>query len=110
MRAPVFASAAADSASAPRSRPQIDTAAPSEASRCAMARPMPRLPPVTSATAPDIGVFFRVSVFIEFMRAMRILPRTGHYFYATLILSLEFSAARGSPGGSDSTEREVPAQ
>jgi hypothetical protein len=30
---------------------------------------------------------------------MRILPRTGHSFYATLILSLAFSAVLGIPEG-----------
>jgi hypothetical protein len=36
-------------------RPQMLTAAPSFASRCAMALPMPRPPPVMSATPPASG-------------------------------------------------------
>src|SRR5262245_37681083 len=47
-------SPATRSAVAP-SRSAIPTAAPDCASRCAMARPIPRPPPVTSATAPITG-------------------------------------------------------
>src|SRR3984893_6273930 len=43
------------------SRPQIDTAAPSEARRTAMARPIPRLPPVTRARASLRGFLAGVS-------------------------------------------------
>src|SRR5438132_7907849 len=38
---------------------------------------------------------------------MRILPRTGHSFCATLILSSEFSAILGSPGGLEGNKRDV---
>ncbi len=64
---------------------------------CAIAQPMPRLPPVTSATPPASGFFSRGRSFVLLIRAMRNLPRTGHSFCATLILSLEFSAALGIP-------------
>src|SRR6267378_3366629 len=102
-----FASARADSSRAASSRPQIDKEAPSMASCSDMARPIPRLPPVTSATAPTKGLFSRESPFVLFIRAMRILPRTGHSFYATLILSLEFSSHLGSLGGRERIRREA---
>src|SRR3989442_944645 len=40
------------------SRPETTTAAPSSASNVAIARPMPRLPPVTIATRPSRGPFW----------------------------------------------------
>src|SRR5260370_310 len=94
---PSFASARAESSRAVRSRPQIETDAPSNANCCAIARPIPRLPPVTSATLPASGFFSRACSFVLLIRAMRILPRTGHSFCATLILSLEISATLGIP-------------
>ena len=94
---PILASPRPDSSSAARSRPQIETAAPSMASRYAMARPMPRLPPVTSATPPLSGFLTREAPSVLLITAMRILPRKGHSFCATLILSPEFSAVLGVP-------------
>jgi hypothetical protein len=46
---------AAAAASASASRPQMATLAPISASRVAIARPMPRLPPVTRAIAEESG-------------------------------------------------------
>ena len=52
---PEFCNSAAAAESARLSWPQMETAAPSWARRRAMARPMPRVPPVTRATAPESG-------------------------------------------------------
>src|SRR5882672_9692724 len=96
-RTPVLPSASAEFASATRSRPQMATEAPSEARRCAMARPMPRLAPVTRATPPERGFCRGYSVFVVFIPAIRILPPPGHSFCAKLILSSAFFAALGTP-------------
>src|SRR6266481_6111209 len=96
-RTPVLPSASAEFASATRSRPQMATEAPSEARRCAMARPMPRLAPVTRATPPERGFRRGYSVFVVFIPAIRILPPPGHSFCAKLILSSAFFAALGTP-------------
>src|ERR1700676_2917471 len=56
-RPPRPASWALASFRALESRPQIATAAPSDAKRTAMARPIPRLPPVTSATESLRGLW-----------------------------------------------------
>src|SRR6266478_4575736 len=96
-RTPVLPSASAEFASAARSRPQMATEAPSEARRCAMARPMPRLAPVTRATPPERGFRRGYSVFVVFIPAIRILPPPGHSFCAKLILSSGFFAALGTP-------------
>src|SRR5258708_38636609 len=62
-----------------------------------MARPIPRLPPVMSATPPARVFFSRAPSFVVLIGAMRILPRPGHSFCATLILSLEFLAVTWDP-------------
>src|SRR6266446_1271679 len=96
-RTPVLPIASAVFASAARSRPQMATEAPSEARRCAMARPMPRLAPVTRATPPERGFCRGDSAFVVFIPAIRILPPPGHSFCAKLILSSGFFAALGTP-------------
>jgi hypothetical protein len=63
---------------------------------------------VTMATLPANGFFSREFPLDLLIRAMRILPRTGHSFCATLILSLEFSAAlegSGWPWGNEDRRR-----
>ncbi len=98
----VVASALTDSSSAAQSRPQIATEAPSDASCRAIARPIPRLAPVTSATLPAGGRICWGAPSVPRIRTMRILPRTYHSFCATLILSLEIPAVpamHGRPRG-----------
>src|SRR5439155_1310266 len=53
------------------SRPETTTAAPSSASNVAIARPMPRLPPVTIATRPSRGPFFTDSPRLRLRLALR---------------------------------------
>src|SRR5262249_11044476 len=74
--------------SAAPSRPQMATLAPNSASRSAIARPMPRLPPVTNATADDSDACDRVMSYSAMwsrkagsaftMRAMRFLLRASN--------------------------------
>src|SRR5258708_7846050 len=104
---PMLASPCSESSSAARSRPQIDTEAPSIANWRAIARPIPRLPPVTSATPPARGYFPPGSPFDLLIRAMRILPCSGHSFFATVILSLEFPADLRYPGGGSGDDRNL---
>src|SRR5438552_3958227 len=53
------------------SRPETTTAAPASASNVAIARPMPRLPPVTIATWPSRGPFFTDSPRLRLRLALR---------------------------------------
>src|SRR3989454_333413 len=53
------------------SRPETTTAAPSSASNVAIARPMPRLPPVTIATRPSRGPFYTASPRLRLRLALR---------------------------------------
>src|SRR5881296_801216 len=57
------------------SRPETTTAAPSSASNVAIARPMPRLPPVTIATRPSRGPFVTDSPRLRLRLALR--PRNA---------------------------------
>src|SRR5258707_2348266 len=104
---PSAASSLAESLRAARSRPQMDTEAPSKANWCAMARPIPRLAPVTRATPPDRACASRRDSFDLLIRGMRNLPRTDHSFCATLILSLEFSAVLGIPAGREGIKSTI---
>src|SRR6266403_510001 len=70
-----------------RSRPQIATTAPSSASLIAMARPIPRLPPVTKATLFASGRSALFSAFVLLMPAITILPSSGDPFRAKIILT-----------------------
>jgi hypothetical protein len=59
-------------------RPQIATDDPNPAKRKAMARPIPRLPPVTKETDPASGVFSDSSTFVSVIAGIGILPRRSH--------------------------------
>src|SRR6266478_1298203 len=108
-RTPVLPRASAEFASAARSRPQMATEAPSDARRCAMARPMPRLAPVTSATPPESSFCLGDTAFTVLIPAIRILPPPGHSFCAKLILSSGFSRHLGSPKAAKGIGENPPA-
>jgi hypothetical protein len=72
------------------------TAAPSPANFIAMARPIPRLPPVTNATRPVSGPFASVVLFVLLIPAITILLSSGDPFRAKLILTFS-RRDRGAP-------------
>src|SRR5215467_15498502 len=84
------------SRSAAPSRPQMATAEPCAARPRAMALPIPRLPPVTSATLPERGL--PGCGMFSSMRSMRILPSSGHVFHANLIIFQRAIPQKQVPG------------
>src|SRR5713101_7130451 len=69
------------------SRPQMATPAPSSASFMAIARPMPRPPPVTSAILFARGPSLLLPSFVLLMPAITILLSSGDPFHAKIILT-----------------------
>jgi hypothetical protein len=67
---------------------------------------MPRLAPVTSATAPESSFCLGDTAFAVLIPAIRILPPPGHSFCAKLILSSGFFAVLGIPGSCEGNRRE----
>src|SRR6266436_2959104 len=84
---PCSASAVARSFSL--SRPQMATSAPSSASFIAIARPIPRLPPVTSATLPISSPLVFLVSFVLLMRAIAILLSSGRPFSCQTHLNIQ---------------------
>src|SRR5215831_3288 len=75
------------------------TLAPSDASFCAIALPIPRVPPVTRATLPIRGFAKSAAFFALPVGFIRFLPRASHVSYATLILLLWVPPEISPPAG-----------